>query len=177
MKDLLLSKHAVICKWFVGIALLFSVSTAQASLLIPMYLIDSDGVSHKIGKVKADDTIYGLLLTPKLQHLPPGVHGFHIHAMASCQHDGMAAGGHLDPDKTDVHRGPYNEGHLGDLPVLIVNENGRATLPVLAPRLKLEYIKNKALMIHAGGDNYADLPEKLGGGGERSACGLIPYYS
>ena len=28
-------------------------------------------------------------------------------------------------------------------------------------------------MVHAGGDNNSDQPEKLGGGGARVACGLI----
>jgi Cu-Zn family superoxide dismutase len=28
-------------------------------------------------------------------------------------------------------------------------------------------------MIHAGGDNYADQPAPLGGGGARIACGVI----
>ena len=28
-------------------------------------------------------------------------------------------------------------------------------------------------MIHAGGDNYSDLPKPLGGGGDRIACGVI----
>jgi Cu-Zn family superoxide dismutase len=28
-------------------------------------------------------------------------------------------------------------------------------------------------MIHSGGDNYSDVPEKLGGGGGRIACGVI----
>jgi len=28
-------------------------------------------------------------------------------------------------------------------------------------------------MIHAGGDNYSDHPEKLGSGGARIACGLV----
>lgn len=167
----------IIWKWVVASVVLLGLGVAHASIIIPIYLTESDGLGKKIGIVKADDTIYGLVLTPKLSHLPPGVHGFHVHAMASCHHDGMAAGGHLDPDKTNAHRGPYDNGHLGDLPVLIVAEDGKATLPVLAPRLKLEYIKNKALMIHEGGDNYSDEPKKLGGGGERIACGVIPYYS
>jgi Cu-Zn family superoxide dismutase len=164
-------------KYLITCLALLGASVAQATLVIPVHLTAADGTSKKIGIVKADDTIYGLVLTPKLHDLPPGIHGFHIHAMASCYHDGMAAGGHYDPDKTDQHKGPYDNGHLGDLPVLIVNANGEATLPVLAPRLKLEAIKNRALMIHAGGDNYSDKPEKLGGGGARIACGLIPYYS
>ncbi len=149
---------------------------AQASLFVPMHLTDMNGNGKKIGTVRIDDTIYGLILTPKLKDLPPGIHGFHIHAFPMCEHDGMAAGGHLDPDKTNQHRGPYEHGHLGDLPVLIVDARGHATLPVLAPRLKLYHLKGKALMIHAGADNYSDLPEKLGGGGARIACGLIPYH-
>ena len=34
-------------------------------------------------------------------------------------------------------------------------------------------LKGKALIIHAGGDNYSDRPAPLGGGGARVACGLI----
>ncbi|MFO5591311.1 superoxide dismutase family protein, partial [Klebsiella pneumoniae] len=42
------------------------------------------------------------------------------------------------------------------------------------PRLKtLAEVKGKALMVHVGGDNMADSPQPLGGGGERFACGVI----
>jgi len=43
----------------------------------------------------------------------------------------------------------------------------RCWLPVLKT---LDQLEGRALMIHAGGDNYADEPEPLGGGGAR--CGL-----
>ncbi|MDR3492221.1 MAG: superoxide dismutase family protein [Gammaproteobacteria bacterium] len=149
---------------------------AQASLYVRMHLTGEHCEGRNIGTIKLDDTIYGVLLTPNLKNLPAGVHGFHVHAMAMCEHMGMAAGGHLDPDKSDAHRGPYSNGHLGDLPVLIVGSDGKASLPVLAPRLHLSDIKGKTLMVHAGKDNYSDTPQKLGGGGERIACGLIPYH-
>ncbi len=85
-----------------------------------------------------------------------------------------AAGGHLDPGKTAKHLGPYQEGHLGDLPALVVTSDGNATYPLLAPRIKhLAQIAGKALMVHAGGDNHSDHPQPLGGGGERLACGVI----
>ncbi|MDR3477171.1 MAG: superoxide dismutase family protein [Gammaproteobacteria bacterium] len=163
-------------KALAAIMLGIGMSVAHASLIIPVYLTTPDGEGHKIGTIRADDTIYGLIMTPKLHDLPPGVHGFHIHAEPMCDHDGKAAGGHLDPDKTNVHRGPYENGHLGDMPVLNVDANGDATQAVLAPRLKLAFIMGKAVMIHAGGDNYSDKPEKLGGGGARIACGIIPYH-
>lgn len=159
-----------------GLIAILASTWALATITIPIHLTDVNGVGEEIGIVKADDTIYGLLLTPKLIHLPAGVHGFHVHEMPACTHDGMAAGGHWDPVKTDQHRGPYSNGHFGDLPVLIVDADGRARLPVLAPRLKLTDLEGRALMIHAGGDNYADSPAKLGGGGARIACGVIANH-
>lgn len=46
--------------------------------------------------------------------------------------------------------------------------------PVLAPRLKsLADVDNRALMVHAGGDNHSDHPQPLGGGGARIVCGVI----
>ncbi|MEC7081637.1 MAG: superoxide dismutase family protein, partial [Pseudomonadota bacterium] len=87
---------------------------------------------------------------------------------------GGAAGGHFDPEDTGKHRAPWSEkGHKGDLPVLYVDENGNATQPIFAPELELDDIEGRALMIHAGGDNYSDSPKKLGGGGDRVACGVI----
>lgn len=85
-----------------------------------------------------------------------------------------AAGGHYDPQHTGKHEGPLGTGHLGDLPLLVVNDAGVADQPIIAPRLKmLNEVKGKALMVHVGGDNMADNPQPLGGGGERFACGVI----
>ena len=44
---------------------------------------------------------------------------------------------------------------------------------VEAARLSIEDVTNRALMIHEGGDNYSDVPEKSGGGGARIACGIV----
>lgn len=85
----------------------------------------------------------------------------------------MAAGGHFDPKASEKHEGPYQHGHLGDLPILVVNDKGVADLPTLAPNLTMKELKGHAIMIHANGDNYSDTPEKLGGGGARIACGII----
>ncbi|RJQ82713.1 MAG: superoxide dismutase [Cu-Zn] SodC2 [Desulfobacteraceae bacterium] len=150
--------------------------------VIRMYALNQKGTSHSIGTVHTEETPHGVLLTPRLQGLPPGLHGFHVHEQGNCaggqEHGkmvpGLAAGGHYDPAGTNAHKGPFSDGHLGDLPALYVDSDGRAALPVLAPRLKLSDLKGRALMIHAGGDNYSDKPEKLGGGGDRIACGVIP---
>ena len=153
---------------------------AEKPLVISMSSLE--GMHPPVGTITIRQTSWGLLLTPKLEGLPEGVHGFHIHEKPDCglqgsgakEGSGMAAGGHFDPDDTESHKGPYGPGHLGDLPVLIVNSDGTATTPVLAPRLRsIQQIHNRSLMIHGGGDNYSDTP-KLGGGGARIACGVIP---
>lgn len=153
-----------------------------ASEKVEMKLATPQGAGQSIGTITLEDTPYGVNFTPDLKSLPPGIHGFHVHANGSCEpqtKEGKvvpagAAGGHLDPDKTGKHLGPYQNGHLGDLPALFVTDDGMATYQVLAPRIKkLSEIKGKALMIHTGGDNHSDSPKPLGGGGDRFACGVI----
>jgi superoxide dismutase, Cu-Zn family len=152
----------------------FGLNLAYASVTIPMYMVSATGQGQSIGTITAEDSFCGVLLTPNLNGLPPGIHGFHVHVNPACDNNGIAAGGHLDPANSNQHDGPFHkQGHLGDLPVLIVNQDGTATLPTLAPRFKLNQIIGHAFMIHAGGDNYSDKPEKLGGGGTRIACGII----
>lgn len=158
-------------------------ATAQAdSLQVPINLVSAESAPQPIGQITISETAYGLLFTPKLTSLPAGVHGFHVHEHGSCDvgtKDGnkgaaLAAGGHFDPASTGKHLGPYADGHLGDLPAIYVTAKGEADYPVLAPRLKkISEIKGHALMIHAGGDNHADMPMPLGGGGDRVACGVI----
>jgi Cu-Zn family superoxide dismutase len=154
--------------------MLAAVTTTYADK-VSVKIYSTDEAHKYLGTVTAKDTKKGLLLMPQLKGLPPGEHGFHIHVNNSCADSGMAAGGHLDPEKTDKHLGPYNKaGHLGDLPILTVNSKGVANTPELAPRLTVADIKKHALMIHLDGDNYSDNPKPLGGGGPRLACGVIP---
>jgi|LauGreDrversion4_2_1035121.scaffolds.fasta_scaffold98692_2 Cu-Zn family superoxide dismutase len=129
---------------------------------------------HSIGTIEFNDGDYGLLITPRLHDLPSGMHGFHIHEHADCGDHHMKAGGHLDPKATGTHLGPYQQGHLGDLPTLYVDQSGQSQQVLLAPRLKVKDLKQHAVMIHAGGDNYSNTPE-LGGGGARIGCGILSF--
>lgn len=166
----------------ITLALLANVTSVQAAdLVIRMNVLDPAGPGNDIGTITAKTTPYGVLFTPELIGLTPGIHGFHVHQNPDCgpkgkdgkTGPGMAAGGHYDPAKTGKHEGPYGAGHLGDLPAIYVNSTGAANYPVLAPRLKLSDLKGRALMIHEGGDNHSDKPAPLGGGGGRMACGTI----
>jgi superoxide dismutase, Cu-Zn family len=150
-------------------------------ITVPMTIATEQGTGSEIGTVAITETPYGVVFTPALTGITAGLHGFHLHENPSCaaqKKDGkmvpaLAAGGHYDPAQTKQHGLPWGNGHLGDLPALYVDPAGKANNPVLAPRLKLANLRGRALMIHMGGDNYADQPAPLGGGGERVACGVI----
>lgn len=168
-----------------GFAILSASAVLAAEKSIPIHAISANGTGMGLGTILAKDTPQGLLLTPDLKQIgqPAGPRGFHLHEKGDCgvgpgadgrPAPGMAAGGHFDPNKTGKHHGPHaRDGHKGDLPPLVVNADGTATLPVIAPQLKLRDLTGKALMIHAGGDNYSDTPAPLGGGAGRIACGVI----
>jgi len=169
-------------QWMSAVLLSAVCATASAAdSTVNLKMATEKGEGAEIGTVTLSETKYGVVFTPNLKDLPPGLHGFHVHANGSCapnQADGKtvpagAAGGHLDPAKTGKHGTPWGDGHLGDIPGLTVDAKGMATYPVLAPRLKMADIKGKALMVHAGGENHADHPAPLGGGGARMACGVI----
>ncbi|WP_339053160.1 superoxide dismutase family protein [Arsenophonus endosymbiont of Crataerina pallida] len=141
----------------------FAATSLANTMIVPMNIVTKKDNGQSVGEIKITETKFGLLFTPKLQGLAPGIHGFHVHEYPSCdalQKDGKLiaagkAGGHFEPNKTAQHK-------------------GSADYAILAPRLKsISQIKHRALIIHEGGDNYSDHPETLGGGGLRVVCGII----
>ncbi|WP_426116859.1 superoxide dismutase [Cu-Zn] SodC [Massilia sp. PWRC2] len=169
------------CRSAIALALACAVGAATAAeLTIPMKMLGAPG-DGAVGSVVVSESPYGLVFTPALTGLPAGLHGFHVHENNSCADGekdgkmvaGLAAGGHYDPLGSKRHGLPWADGHLGDLPALAVDASGNASNPVLAPRLKMADLKGRSLMVHVGGDNHADHPAPLGGGGARLVCGRI----
>lgn len=115
--------------------------------------------------------------------LKPGYHGFHVHAVGACEGPTFkSAMGHLK------HGAQVHGGHDGDLPSLLVKRNGTATLQVTTDRFTLGDLRDRdgsAVMVHAGPDNFANIPPRYapngpdqetldtGDSGDRVACGRI----
>lgn len=99
--------------------------------------------------------------------------------------DEQAPGGETG---ADGEAGADHPAHAGDLPNLMVAEDGTARLTVVTDRITPELLTEgdgTAVIIHSGADNHGNVPERYapagpdadtlatGDAGERSACGVI----
>ena len=151
------------------------------SVTVPIQTLTHIGAGEPVGQINIEDTDLGLMFMPQVSYKPlaGGLRGFHVHEYGELGPGmkdgklviGLAAGSHYDPRGTGTHQGPYGNGHLGDLPPLYFDMDGDADIPVLAPRLTLQDVYGRALIIHSGGDNFTDDPPN--GGGENRVLGAI----
>lgn len=145
-----------------------------------------DGSGRDIATVelrKSPRSAVKVLVTGR--NLPPGFHGFHVHAVGSCDATTAApftsAGGHLNPGSHD------HAEHAGDMPVLYVLADGTASLGFLTDRYSVAELfdgDGSALIVHALPDNYANIPSRYaaapdamtlatGDAGGRLACAVM----
>ena len=92
--------------------------SASAQTVVTMNRGSEKGIGKEIGTITVTESKFGLVFTPMLEGLPPGLHGFHVHQNSSCEPKekdgkmvaGLAAGGHLDPKGSNKHGEPWGEG-------------------------------------------------------------------
>jgi Cu-Zn family superoxide dismutase len=121
----------------------------------------------------------GVVLTVDVTGLPQGTHGIHLHTVGSCQApDFASAGSHWNPMKK-MHGLESPQGaHMGDLPNLVVNADGKGTLKATIKgatlgkdAMGLFDSDGTALVIHAAPDDNKTDPS--GSSGARIACGVV----
>ena len=153
------------------------------------------------GTVEFAEVEGGTLVTVEAVDLSPGFHGLHIHTTGLCEPDSgspdgektgdfLSAGGHLTGDAdAEGHGNPDGgAGHAGDLPSLLVGEDGTASMTFTTDRLTKDLLLDddgSAVMVHSKADNYANVPEryaedgpdadtlKAGDAGDRALCGVV----
>lgn len=117
-------------------ALAFISTTAAAQTArAQSALKDRDG--HDVGRVTFEQVANGVLIKAELHDLPPGVHGFHVHAVGRCEPPFATAGGHFNP--ADRKHGFANADgpHAGDLPNLHVGPDGKVAVEFFVARIEL----------------------------------------
>jgi Cu-Zn family superoxide dismutase len=175
-----------------GMAAAGSESASAGAGKLTARLVDADGA--EVGTVTLSEARSGTRVSVKATGLPPGFHGFHIHAVGVCEPDSasptdpsmrgafLSAGGHLGAGKADH---PH---HAGDLPSLYVDQSGAGNLTAVTDAFTLAELTDddgSAVMVHAGPDNFANIPERYapagpdemtrstGDSGGRIACGVV----
>jgi superoxide dismutase, Cu-Zn family len=155
-------------------------------------LVDPGGT--EVGTVTFSEAEGGTQVSVEVTGLPPGFHGFHVHAVGVCEPDSanpsdpattgdfLSAGGHIGAGESD-----HGE-HPGDLPTLYVTGSGTGSFTAVTDALALADLTDddgSAVMVHASRDNYANVPERYAPGGPdemtlntgdaggRIACGAV----
>jgi len=154
-------------------------------------LYNSEG--DKVGRAKLKTIGDGeTRVQARINRAAPEFHGFHIHEIGECDPNApggpfMSAGGHL------ALPGQTHGAHSGDLPSLLVMEDGTAHLEFVTDRFEVKDLHDSdgsAVMVHAGRDNFANILDRYvsttsglpgpdqatlntGDAGSRYACGVI----
>jgi len=132
------------------------------------------------------ETSRSILIMVRVEGLTPGFHGLHIHSVGVCEPSDerafVSSGGHL------ALEGQRHPDHAGDLPSLLVLEDGVAVSMFVTDRFTLEDLVDldgSAVIVHATADNFANIPVDrydpladeitltTGDSGGRVACGVI----
>lgn len=106
-----------------------------------------------------------------------GAHGFHVHETGDCSApDASSAGGHFNPAGTAHGRVGEGVHHAGDSDNIAADADGTAQVQGRLEGVTLgdgaaTDIIGKAVIVHAGEDDYATQP--TGDAGGRLACGVI----
>ncbi|MEX2556432.1 MAG: superoxide dismutase family protein [Actinomycetota bacterium] len=118
-----------------------------------------DGKDRKVAVVKfiqQGDKVLVKAEAAFATDLTPGFKGFHIHAVGVCAAPFTSAGGHY------VGEGTTHGDHDGDMPVLLVMDDGTASSRFKTDRFSVEDLIGLAVIVHAGADNFGNVPTGTG---------------
>ena len=129
------------------------------------------------GEAVVRETPEGLNVSVRITGAPPGMHGFHVHALGSCDDHGNAAGGHFNPDGVAHGFLPKDglvKAHAGDFGNLQVGPDGQGSLDLTLPGLSLSAgkygVDGRAVILHEKADDFG---QPTGNAGSRIGCGII----
>jgi superoxide dismutase, Cu-Zn family len=119
-----------------------------------------------------------VMVSAEVKGMPPGDHGFHIHAVGSCAPNFDAAGPHYNPQSKQHGLENPDGPHAGDLPSITVRPDGggtlsaKTTLVTITPGPTTIFDGDgSAVIIHAQPDDQKTDPS--GNSGARIVCAVL----
>ncbi|NCP50722.1 MAG: superoxide dismutase family protein [Flavobacteriales bacterium] len=118
-------------------------------------------------------------MVAEMEGLTEGIHAIHIHEKADCSSpDGKSTGGHWNPTAQPHGKWGAEEGyHKGDIGNFIADASGKGSITFTTDQWcigcgdEAKDILGKAVIVHAGTDDYTTQP--TGDAGGRISCAGI----
>jgi len=128
-----------------------------------------------VGTVMLHSAGSGMHLEVQVKGLAPGEHGIHIHTTGQCVGPKFdSAGGHWNPAGKKHGLQNPDGAHAGDIPNLIVGEDGKGIVDTILTGGTLGDlldVDGAALVVHAKPDDGKTDPS--GASGDRIACAVL----
>lgn len=159
------------------------------------HAVVKDAAGNTLGTVSLFSAGGKLAVSGRLVGIAAGFHGFHVHAVGICDPRATDSTGAVVPFASagpHLDSGGHTHGaHSGDLPSLLVTEDGTTTTATATDRLSSALLfdaDRSAIIVHAGPDNFANIPARYsaagvpgpdaatlgtGDSGARFACGVL----
>ncbi len=176
-RNMALATAATAALLALGAAMALVPGHARAGEEAQSSFINTNG--EEIGTLTVNGVPDAAILKIELRDLPPGQWvAFHIHENGECDAQGgfKSAGGHFNPTNKS-HGHEFADGpHAGDMMNQYVNDKGELYAQILNNAVRFDGtgetdIHGKAVIIHAGADDYKSQPS--GDAGDRIACAVI----
>ncbi|XP_053986323.1 uncharacterized protein LOC128880348 [Hylaeus volcanicus] len=123
-------------------------------------------------------------ITGRIQGLPEGLHGFHVHEKGDLRDGCTSAGPHFNPEKV-AHGAPDSPlRHVGDLGNIRAGSDGIVDVDITDHKIALFGMNNilgRAIVVHSDEDDLgkgqSPLSRTTGNAGSRLACGVVGVLS